>query len=53
MEILKFRISLEGNLKGETAKFLPGSKNKPKVLVLSGIFGKSSSLESWGNSRPR
>jgi hypothetical protein len=42
MEILK-RIIPELKLRSETAKFLPGSKNKAKVLVLSGAFVKSSS----------
>jgi len=44
-----FRISPKGNLRGETAKLLPGSKNKPKVRGTSWTFVKSSSLESNGN----
>lgn len=39
--------------RGETAKLLPGSKNKSEVLVSSGAFVKSSSLEPGGNVWPR
>jgi len=53
MEILKFRVSLEGDLRGETAKVLPGSKNKPKVLELSGALVKSSSLDPESNRGAR